>query len=71
MNRKAYFQATEKSASVNDDELKVTKYVKSATGLASNAELDLAGNEIIKSYHIKKRIISNIKKEVGGYALIR
>ena len=70
MNRKAYFQATEKSASVNDDELKVTKYVKSATGLASKAELDLAGNEIIKSYHIKKRIIPNIKKEVGGYALI-
>ena len=70
MNRKAYFQATEKSASVNDDEVKVTEYVKSATGLASNAQLDLAGNEIMKSYHIKKRIMSNIKKEVGGYALI-
>ena len=70
--------------SVNDDDVKVTEYVKSATGLASNAQLDLAGNEImksyhikkriisnhIKSYHIKKRIISNIKKEVGGYPLI-
>ena len=51
--------------------MKLTYFtVKSATGLASNAELNLAGNEIIKSYHIKKRIISNIKKGVGGYALI-
>ena len=50
--------------------MKLTYFtVKSATGLASNAELNLAGNEIIKSYHIK-RIISNIKKGVGGYALI-
>ena len=52
MNQKqflAYFQATEKSSSVNDDNVKVMKYVKSATGHASNAELNLAENEIKKS----------------------
>ena len=49
MNRKhflAYFQATEKSSNVNDDDIKVTKYVKSANSHASNAELSLTENEI-------------------------
>ena len=51
MNRKqflAYFQATRKTLSVNDDDVNVMKYMKSATGYASNAELNLAENEIIK-----------------------
>ena len=52
MNQKeflAYFQGTEKSSSVKNDDVKVTKYVKSETGYASNAELILGENEIIKS----------------------
>ena len=59
MNQKqflAYFQATEKSSSVNDDNVKVMKYVKSATGHASNAELNLAENEIKKVVPEEARI---------------
>ena len=77
MNRKqslTYFKATEKSSSVNDDDVKVTKYVNSATGHAPNAELNLAENEIIKSCQVKqeyqRNIPKNVKKEVGEYALI-
>ena len=69
-----YFQAAEKSSSVNDDDVKVTKYVKSATGHASNAELNLAENEVIKAcqkkHEYQRNIPKNIKKEVGKYALI-
>ena len=72
MNRKkffAYFQATEKSSSVNEDDVKVTKYVKFANDHTSNAELNLAGNEIIKSCQMKQEYHINIpkyvKKEVG------
>ena len=69
-----YFQASEKSSSVNDDDVKVTKYVKSATGHASNAELNIAENEVIKScqkkHEYQRNIPKNIKKEVDKYALI-
>ena len=67
MNRKqflAHFQANEKSSIVNDDSLKVTKYVKSATGHASNAELNLSENEIINSYQKKQEYHKNIPKDV-------
>ena len=69
MNRKqflTYFQATEKSSRVNNDNVKVTKYVKSATSHTSNAELNLAENEIIKSCQKKqeyqRKIPKNVKK---------
>ena len=69
----AHFQATEKISRVDDD-VKVTKYVKSATAHASNAEPNLAENGIIKSCQKKqeyqRNIPKNIKKEVGEYALI-
>ena len=55
----AYFQATRKSSSVNDD-VKVTKYMKSATGYAYNAELNLAENEIIKMCQKKQEDQKNI-----------
>ena len=65
MNRKeflAYFQGTEKSSSVNNDDVNVTKYVKSETGHASNAELNLGENEIIKSYQKKQEYKRNFPK---------
>ena len=63
MNRKqflAYFQATRKTLSVNDDDVKIMKYMKSATGYASNAELNLAENEIIKMCQKKEEDQKNI-----------
>ena len=77
MNRKqflGYFQTTEKSSSVDDNNVKVSKYVKSVTGHASNAELNIAENEIIRScrkeQEYQRNIPQNVKKEVGEYALI-
>ena len=49
------------------------KYVKSGTGHASNAELDLAENEITscqKKREYQGNIPKNTKKELGEYALI-
>ena len=65
MSRKqllAYFQATEKSSSVNNDDVKVTKYVKSAIDHASNAELNLTGIEILKSCQKKQEYQRSIPK---------
>ena len=65
MNRKeflAYFQGTEKSSSVKNDDVKVTKYLKSETGYASNAELILGENEIIKSCQKKQEYQRNFRK---------
>ena len=59
---------------INDDDVKVTKYVKSATGHASNAEINLAENETIKSCQKKqeyqRNIAKNVKKDIDEYALI-
>ena len=72
MNRKeflAYFQGTEKSSSVKNDDVKVTKYVKSETGHASNAELISGGSEIIKSCQKKQEYQRNFPKMSNNNSL--
>ena len=69
----AYFQATKKRSTINDTDVKVTKYVSSATSHASS-ELNLTENEITKlcqnRQEYQRNVPKNVKKEVGEYALI-
>ena len=77
MNRKqflAYFQANEKKFQCQRRRCKSYQIREICKCHASNAELNLAENEIIKSCQKKqeyqRNISKNFKKEVGEYAVI-
>ena len=68
-----YFKKNEKIVDhENDNEVKITSVIKSATSDITNAELTLVAKEIQRSCNQKvkyqKAVPETIKKEVGTYA---